>query len=396
MSTAEGRLQGHAARYPYLDWVRIIGTLSVFIYHSGRAYNLEDWHIKNSQLSLGLHIWLEFIIQWLMPVMFVVSGMSSYLALRNRSGGRFLWDRVLRLMVPLLFVGIFVLSPPQVYIERVTHGMFSGSFLEFYSHLFDGLYLGVGQGGYFPWMGVHLWYLLLLFLLTLILLPLFVYLKRDRVKESLSKLTFFDRPGAIFLLAIPLALLGMLVGEEGIGARMLGGWSAVLYLAFFAYGYLLLAIPSLGRAAQKHGIPALIGGVLITAVGVPLVMNDIDIGLIPGETLRAFNSWFWVLAIIGLCARYLDLENRFSKYANEAVLPFYMLHQPVIILVVWLLLSWDAGPILKYLAVLVIGFPSIAILYEFGIRRFNVVRFLFGLKPLPPVSRRQPAPVAGR
>jgi hypothetical protein len=45
--------------------------------------------------------------------------------------------QVLRLLVPLL-VGIFTHIMLQVYLERVSHGQFSGSFFEFIPHYFDG------------------------------------------------------------------------------------------------------------------------------------------------------------------------------------------------------------------------------------------------------------------
>jgi fucose 4-O-acetylase-like acetyltransferase len=87
-----------------------------------------------------------------MPLFFVLSGMSSFYALKGKRVGQFVSERVKRLLIPFIF-GVFVLIPPQVYIERVSHGQYSGSFVRFFPHYFDGFY---AFGGNFAWMGLHL------------------------------------------------------------------------------------------------------------------------------------------------------------------------------------------------------------------------------------------------
>jgi hypothetical protein len=96
--------------------------------------------------------------------------------------------------------------------------------------------------------------------------------------------------------------------------------------------------------------------------------------------LKAFGSWFWLTTFIGLGSRYLRSKNRFLTYANEAVLPFYILHQTVIVVVAFLLINWPVGVLVKYSVLAVSSFVMIVILYEFCIRRVNIMRFLFGMK----------------
>jgi predicted permease len=133
------------------------------------------------------------------------------------------------LLYLFLFGASVVLIPLQVYIERVSHSQFAGSFIEFYPHYFDGFY---AFGGNFAWMGLHLWYLEMLFIFSLITLPLFLYLRKEAVHGSISRAAaFFRKPGAIFLLAIPLGIMELLVNlqPEGIGRRDFGGWSLAIY-----------------------------------------------------------------------------------------------------------------------------------------------------------------------
>ena len=147
-----------------LDWIRILGMGTIFFYHCGRFFNLEDWHVKNNVLSPDITIILAILGIWMMPLFFMISAMSSYYSLTKRSPKQYITERFKRLIVPLIF-GIFVIIVPvQVYIERVSHGQFSGSFIDFYPHYFDGLY---AVGGNFAWMGLHLWYLEFLFIFSL-------------------------------------------------------------------------------------------------------------------------------------------------------------------------------------------------------------------------------------
>jgi peptidoglycan/LPS O-acetylase OafA/YrhL len=77
----------------------------------------------------------------------------------------------------------------------------------------------------------------------------------------------------------------------------------------------------------------------------------------------------------------LRFINGFLKYANEAVLPFYILHQTVILGVAYFVLQWGLPDLIEWLIVLLVSFVLIMVLYEFLVRRFNLMRFLFGMKP---------------
>ena len=132
----------------------------------------------------------------MMPLLFAVSGARTFYAPRRRGGVEFLKDHTLRLLVPLL-VGIFTHVAWQVYLDRVTHHRFTGSFWQFCPHYFDGWF---EYGGNFAWMGLHLWYLELLFVFSIVFLPLFLWLRRGAGRDVLACLG--DRlatPGAVYL-----------------------------------------------------------------------------------------------------------------------------------------------------------------------------------------------------
>ena len=63
---------------------------------------------------------------------FVISGIAVYPSLANGVPPNSLGTDFLRLMIPFLFVGLFVVLPVNVYYHAVFHGHFTGGFLQFY------------------------------------------------------------------------------------------------------------------------------------------------------------------------------------------------------------------------------------------------------------------------
>ena len=97
-------------------------------------------------------------------------------------------------------------------------------------------------------------------------------------------------------------------------------------------------------------------------------------------SLNGFTCWFWIIALMGFASVHLTFANRFLKYANEAVLPFYILHQTVIVTIGFAIRHWQISPFPKFLFLSVTSFAVIMLLYEGLIRRFKPLRFLFGLR----------------
>jgi glucan biosynthesis protein C len=89
-------------RQNYLDWLRVLGMLAIILYHTTRLFNSEDWHVKNAMTYGWLDIWNDFAIIWLMPLFFIISGISLFYAAGKPGALRFVRDKVLRLLVPLV------------------------------------------------------------------------------------------------------------------------------------------------------------------------------------------------------------------------------------------------------------------------------------------------------
>jgi hypothetical protein len=365
-----------------IDWLRVFAMLMVFLFHCGRFFDFEGWHVKNNQLDFGITIFVLFLSQWIMPIFFILSGISSYYSLSRRKPSEYFRSRIHRLFIPLVF-GIFVLIPPQVYIERISHHQFDGSFFQFFPHYFDGFY---AFGGNFAWMGLHLWFLLMLFIFSILTLPLFLGLRKNIGQDFISWLAGkLEYRGAIYLLAVPFAILEIIIDPSGIGRRDFGGWSPFLYIIFFVYGYMVFADRRCRSMIERQAIFSLAGALLVTAMMLALflIKSDPSFGtsyFTLMTVLRAFNTWFWLLAIVGFGIRYLDFTNRFLAYANQAVLPFYIFHQTIIVTIGFYLMNWDIAVLPKYAILSTASFMTIMFLYEIFVRRINILRYLFGLK----------------
>ncbi|MDH5743272.1 MAG: acyltransferase family protein [Candidatus Aminicenantes bacterium] len=365
-----------------IDWLRVLAMLSVFLFHCARFFDYEDWHVKNLQTSFGFTVFVGILVQWIMPIFFVLSGQSTWFALRFRNAGQYIGERFKRLFIPLVF-GIFVLIPPQVYIELVSHGRFEGSFFRFYPHYFDGFY---GFGGNFAWMGLHLWFLLVLFLFSLVSLPLLLFLRGESRSRFIQKMArLFEKPGAILLWLLPLVVMEFSFHPAGLGRRDMGGWNVFVYLVFFLYGFLLASDERYRRTVEKHRVILLALAALTTLIGFHLRRSGIDpsfgsLGYLGISALRTFNSWVWVLALLGIGSRYLTFRNRLLQYASEAVLPFYILHQSIIVVIGFFIINWNTPVFVKYLFLSMSSFVTIILIYEYVVKRLGFMRFLFGLK----------------
>jgi len=375
-----------ARRYD-VDWLRVLGMMVVFLFHNNRFFDTEGWHVKSAETSEASMAITIFAVQWMMPLFFILSGIGIYHALSHQRWPQYLLSRVKRLLVPLLF-GIFVvIAPLQVYLERITHNQFQGSFWSFYPHYFEGWF---GLGGNFAWMGVHLWYLEFLFVFSVVTLPLFLYLRSPSGRRIVGVLTrFLRRPWPIFLPALPIGLMEFIAAlppiRDGIfGREDFGGWSALPYLALLILGYLLATDEGLTKTMERHRGRALV----VAAVSYVLAYLALKGGgqwpLLPRELLMSFLRgilcWSCLVTFFGFAGRYLRFSNPFLKYANEAVLPFYILHQTVILCVGFYVLRLHTRLWLEYLIITTISFAVIMALYELLIRRVNILRILFGVK----------------
>ena len=284
-------------------------------------------------------------------------------------------DRSVRLMVPFI-IGLLTHIPLQVYLERIQDAEFSGSFFAFYPNYFQGIY-ETGTGN-FAVFGHHLWFLLMLFGFSIIAFPLFLLLRKESVRAGFLRISaFFRIPGMIFLLIIPIFIFEFINGYFGGIIPLFGGWTPMSQFFFFIYGFAFALDKEIKTTIEKHAIPSIIL-VLVSAILLGLSQfffpNDL-LFLILGIVY----AWSWLIVLFAMGSKFLNKNNRARKYLNELVLPFYILHQTLIIVIGFFVVPLDLPIILEYIIILISAFVATSLLLVI-IREENTLRFLFGMR----------------
>ncbi|RLD31590.1 MAG: hypothetical protein DRI73_08480 [Bacteroidetes bacterium] len=378
-----------------VDWLRIIAMLAVFFFHCTRLFDPESWHLKNPAQSEVLFISMRGIIwPWVMELFFLLSGIGTWYALKSRNAGAYLWERVKRLLIPLYTMGLFVLLPIQFFFERYTNSGYDGSFWQLMPHYFKGLrFPNLTQYPAtllpMPFAG-HLWFLQYLFLISFLTLPLLLYLKSENGKAYIAKLAdWCYKPGGIFLFIIPLSVtlitLRILIKGRFTWADLI--WYAI----FFVIGYMMAADKHFMAGIKRHQWACLVMwiagfmsmGLIIQVAGYDPYPGKESYSLVfvLFQIIWSTTSWSAVVFVLGLGAKYLNTNNKFLNYGNEAVLPCYLFHQTIILCFGWYVICWDMGITLKLLVTAIVSFSIIMILYNLVVRHFNMIRFFFGMPP---------------
>lgn len=385
-------------RLVYADRLRVVAICCIFAYHAARPFDdFEPWHIKHDPVSSWFTFPMAVGAQFALPLFWVLSGIATWTALARHSPGEFLRRRLVRLLVPLVTVGWFLLCPPQVYVEATTGQdylapPFAGTYAEFLpAYLSGGWY---EAGGWFPLTGLHLWYLWYLALFTASMMPLWVWLHDGGGQRIISRLAALS--GRWWLLpALGLCLLLpelLLPSSFPVIGRYLGGWRVGTYWLLLLLGSVLGADPRFVAAAVRYR-RLWLAVACITTVPLLLWVQTMT-GLAQYEPefalqwgLRSANGWFYVLALIGYAARDPRRPGRLLVASANLALPFYVVHQTPIVLAAWAVGSWRLPVAVAFPLVLVSAFLVTAGACLL-IRRVRALRFLFGLRPSPVVVSR--------
>ena len=368
-------------RYHDMDWLRVLAFMLLMFYHVGMIFVGWEFHLRNPQEIEELQPVMIFMNQWRLPLLFAISGAGTWFALRRRSLPQFAGERTRRLLLPLAF-GMFLIVPPQVYVEYVVQGRIEPGYLAFQGSVFE---MVPYPDGSFSWH--HLWFVAYLFVFSILALPIFKFL-RGRSGAALLE-GFRNRlaasPALLLSLALPLALVSVSMTWRWPETHALTDDFAALarYFLLFWLGFIVMGYVPIRERAVKSRKLFLICTALVFVPQRILVYNFSHEGIpiyVIYQTLRSFYCWFAILTMIGYAAKYLDFSNRFLRYANQAVYPYYILHQTVMMILAYWILPMRLSAVTKFLAILLGMFLISGLIYEFLIRRFSLIRPLFGLK----------------
>ena len=357
-----------------LDALRVFAFAVLVAYHAGMGYVAEwGWHVKNPETSDTLQHAMLFASRWRLPLLFFISGAGVAFALRRRSYGGLARERVVRLLVPLVF-GMFVIVPPQIYLEHLWRGVSYASYVDFYPRVLE---FEPYPAGAFSWH--HLWFVAYVFVYALASIPVFALLRRAQLATKLA--TAFERhPALLYAIPIPVAIVGVTLGPHfptthaliDDWANLLASWLTFLWGYLFATERRLLELVT----RRRHEL-------LVAAIAIAVVFFTYRAVATPRFAIwTVLSAWFamvWVLALVGQARALVTRRTRLLAYANDAVYPFYIVHQTITVALVYALVDVDLG-VWPKLALATAGtFAGSLAIYEL-VRRVVPLRPLFGLK----------------
>jgi len=368
-----------AARRAELDWLRVLALGLLMIFHSMVGYSSWPWHVNDPHDSALLNGALDFMLRWRVSLVFIVSGAALMLALDRRSPRAILRERSSRLLVPLIF-GMIVIIPPQTYLQRVQHGEFHGTFLDYLPHAFTGIY----PEGNITWN--HLWFIPYVLVLTAVAMPLFLWARSPSMKPRLERYTRLVCDGRLYwILVLPLTLgQAMLLWQGSEDHTFVGdghGW--LEFSSFFVLGGAVAKWPDVLVSIQRERYVSLVVG--IVAYGALRQEWPTDptsaVGIIGWSIVAAINVLAWALTFTGFLTKWFSHRSPVLAYLTEATMPVYVLHQTLIIFVVYHMRSVHLPIPAKIVMTFSFAVLASLALYEIAIRRSKWMRILFGVKP---------------
>ena len=374
-------------RIHYLDWLKVLIVYGIAVFHVGLVFAPTPWLVSNQQHSLVLGAFDGFAFPWGIPAMFMIAGADAWFGTRTHSAVDFVRERFLRLLVPMA-AGLILLSPVQRFVVSHNPPPPLGRLWPFYVDFFRSFRFEWTL----QWIGrywLHLWFLGYLFAISLATLRILIWLREPGGRRLTSWLvSVADRRGGLFLLALPLC------GSQVLLRPFFPGyldWADVAtYTLAFLWGAVLFGDRLFEKSIRREirwnllvGVAAILGlGALIYAAPGHAPEDPRVPALLRGlyALLWGLDIWCWLLAVLYLGMRRLDFPNRAVNYAQKSILPFYVIHHPVVLVVASFVVTWNLGVWPKFGAILGMVFVLTLGLYEFGVRRWAPMRLLFGLK----------------
>lgn len=375
-------------RIHYLDWLKVLIVYGILLFHASLVFSATDWLVNNHDRSLTLSAFAAFCFPWGIPAMFLISGADAWFGLRSNTPREFLWKRVQRLLLPMV-AGLIVLSPYQRFVTSHNPPPPLSELPAFYVRFFTGLRFEADP----EWISkywLHLWFLGYLFAISAVCLPFLAWLRRSGGMGLVGDLVrIANFRGGMFLFAAPL-FLSQLILRPFFPAYQ--DWADIAtYVFVFAVGALLISDRRFEAAIRRDVGWFVLAGAL-AAGGAALILSTLhyDPSALPRQPIgvqAAFalfwtlDVWMWNLAVLYVGIRWLTRPNRALEYAQESVLPFYVIHHPVVITLASFIVTWQLGLWPKFVILVVLAYTITLLIYEFGVRRWRPMRTVFGLGP---------------
>ncbi|MBS0847675.1 glucans biosynthesis protein MdoC [Citrobacter sp. JGM124] len=367
----------------FLDSIRAWLMLLGIPFHLSLIYSSHQWHVNSVTTSAGLTLFNDFIHAFRMQVFFVISGYFSYMLFQRYPIKRWWKVRVLRVGIPML-AAIPLLTLPQFLMLLSVKGQAQGW------HLLS----GYEKYNTLVWELIsHLWFLLVLIVLTTLGMALFKYLDKahGEKKQQVTKTPSLVRLSLLFL------LFGVLYA--GLRRLILIFYPALLsdglfnfvvmqtlfYLPFFVLGALIFKQESLKALFTAPSVGCTLGAAFAL---IAYILNqrygDGDAWMYETESCITMMMGLWMVNVVfSLGYRLLNIQSARITYFVNASLFLYLVHHPLTLFFGAYITPLISSNLLGFFLGLVFVVGIALILYEIHLR-IPLLRFLLSGKPKSP------------
>ncbi|HEX7542629.1 MAG TPA: acyltransferase, partial [Patescibacteria group bacterium] len=258
----------------YIDNIRWGIIILVVIFHVVDIFNSTGAILHfNSPGIAAFDSFAYFVYPWFMGCLFVVAGISARYSLNKRNAKEFAKGRVLKLLIPFL-AGMLLLAPLTTILSFTA----TNSWYQFAAVPPVVLYfvlIAIGMG--------HLWFILELFVVSMIFLLIRHFDKKDKIWNLGGKTSM----GILLLTYIPLLGAAQVL-------NFLAVFRNVLFLCLFLLGYFVFSHDNIQEMLKKYHAPLLITAIILFIIQIPVYWGQNFTGIVNQPLVMLYN-WIMIL-----------------------------------------------------------------------------------------------------
>ncbi len=340
-----------------LDWLRVLlFGLLIYYHYELLAEPVLDFRGEGAKKVFFI------LSEWRLAALFMISGMGTSFAFRKRSWKAYLTERSRRLLIPFFF-GIF-------FFQTLLHP-------EILRTTFSLPPLAARTG--------PLWFILSLFLYSLLFTPLFIYLRRrpDNWFIRLFRAMLSSPLLSLLLPALLLMLSGIVPLTEWFGSK-----SFFWYALLFAGAYMLILEKELYYSMlERLRWPVSLLLPLLVMLMLYFKSHESEsfvlLPFLASNFCRALHTWSWCLFVFSWGAKLLNHQSNTLHYLNRSIYPVYIIHMYLNYGILYYLnrlglntglSDYVIGPLLVFIGSLMV--------FEV-MKRGRLTSIVFGIKALP-------------
>ncbi|MBQ2173339.1 MAG: acyltransferase [Bacteroidales bacterium] len=348
-------------RKHWMDNLRWVTVLLVLFYHVIYFYNNKG--VFGGIGGFGTYpecpqyqdVVMYILYPWFMPLLFILAGISARYALEKKSAKEWFKARTRKLLVPGT-IGLFVFHWMTGYFNTaVGRGL----------GVFDGL-PAVAKYGLMAISGTGpLWFVQLLWLLSLVLLAIRAWDKKDKLWNACGKLNivWIILLGVLFW-ASAQTLIKHPRPESADG--LLNLYKPAFYLISFLLGYFVFSHEEVQQKIKQAWIPLL--GCAVVAGTVLIVTTfgqDNTSALYMSSPLNCLYGWLACLAMMAWFQAKFDYTGKFAGYMTRTSFGLYVVHYLVVASLGYMMKMYtQLPPVAMYVILTLAVFTLSPLLYE--------------------------------